>query len=162
MRYPLIERTNANRNGVKWGINTNTFLPYQKEILYNNALLQERSENDQFLQVLFKIKYTETKNKSRYKIVPNYFKQKPTHMDEVIESAQITDWTCAICRTAIKSIISYFKRENFLCKKCKKVHMKGNVDGRILDSSLEFRKHCVNILEWDRRYFLRYIEKNIK
>ena len=40
--------------------------------------------------------------------------------------------------------------------------MKGNVDGRILDSSLEFRKHCVNILEWDRRYFLRYIEKNIK
>jgi len=158
MRYPRIERCTDGVAYSKHGIKTKHLLPYQLEIL-NNAYIKDKSKDDQFLYILFKIAYDETKYKVE-RIIVNPFDSTLIPLANLKEASLLMDWNCAICHTDIQSVALNFNRTNFLCKECTPTHSKSIVDERIVDSSKKFREYCQHTLEWDRRYFLRYIQNN--
>jgi hypothetical protein len=144
-----------------YGIRFKDLKPYQIKFLENNPLIRKNaSTDDRYIQVIFRILEYETHYKDHLKLYYNVYTGKISNYDEILEDAKKLDWNCSICSCDIKSEIGNFEIKNFLCDTCEKSHGKPSkiVDDRILESSVNFRKHCQNILLKHQKSYMRYIK----
>lgn len=119
------------------------------------------STDDRYVQVVFRILEYETRFKDHLKLYYNAYTDRISNYDEIIEDARKISWRCSICHCDIKSEMGNFEINNFLCDTCEKSHGKESkiVDDRILESSVEFRKYCQEILIGQQKNYLKYIKK---
>lgn len=145
----------------RFGILLENLKPYQKNILLDNPLLKDSAKSDQFVLILFKLANIEINKKNTRKLFFNPYKNTISNYKQIEKDSKLIDWHCAICNDNIKSEISEFYLENFLCNKCKKTHSTKSkfIDARILENSIKFRKHCKKILLKEQRKFINYIKK---
>ena len=147
----------------KYGILLSNLKPYQTKILFDNPLISESAKDDQFVLILFRLADMEISKKTNRKIYYNPYKDIASDYKQIETDSTYTDWKCSICTTPIKSIISEFNIDNFLCDDCKETHGSHNVvkhvDSRIVESSFKFRKHCRTLLLKQQRSFMNYINK---
>jgi len=56
------------------------------------------------------------------------------------------------------------KVENFVCNKCSESHNSSNkrIDKRIINSSVNFIKHCKSLLKGEQREFMTYVRRSSK
>jgi hypothetical protein len=142
--------------------------PYQIKFLEDNPLISKHAKHDdRYVQVLFKILEYETHHKDHLKLYYNPYTSKISNYDEILEDAKMLNWQCSICSCSIKSEMGNFEIGNFLCDTCNKSHGKANeiIDDRILESSVQFRKYCQDILIGQQKGYMKYIkqfEKGVK
>jgi len=160
MKLPLIVR----RRGpfkLQFGIRLKNLKPSHQKILLKNPLIRDYAQNDQYIQVLFRIADMESQHKNQHKVYYNHHTETVTQYEDVVEAAETIDWLCAICKTPIKANMYDFHIPNFVCDKCGKVHNKKNkrIDTRILESSLQFRQHGKETLIKEQQRYLSYIKR---
>jgi hypothetical protein len=147
----------------KHGIFLDNLKPYQQKILFDNPLIKDSADDDQFMLILFRLADMDISKKTDRKIYYNPYKDIVTDYKQIETDSKYIDWNCAICKADIKSVISEFNIDNFICKDCHDAYGSHNkiktVDSRIVDCSIKFRKHCKNILFKEQRTFMRYIAK---
>lgn len=147
----------------KFGILLENLKPYQQKILFDNPLIKESSEDDQFMQILFRLADMDISKKTERKIYYNPYKDIISDYKQIESDSRYIDWNCAICKASIKSKMSEFDIDNFLCKDCHDSHGSHNkvttVDVRIVESSFKFRKHCRKNLLKEQRSYMNYIGK---
>jgi hypothetical protein len=80
----------------------------------------------------------------------------------VINQYKIFDWSCAYCKTPIKSRIDNYKASNFTCQKCFNYYIKDSqtYNQRIVDASVEFTTFCKRLMLDNQKKFIKYIKKN--
>jgi hypothetical protein len=136
--------------------------PYQIRFLEDNPLIREHAKHDdRYVQVLFKILEYEIHHKDHLKLYYNVYTDRVSSYEEILEDSKRINWMCSICRCDIKSEMGNFNVDNFLCDTCNKSH--GNstdiIDDRILESSVQFRKYCQDILIGQQKSYIKYIKK---
>lgn len=144
------------------GIRFKELKPYQAKFLQDNLLIRPNaSTDDRYVQVLFKILEYEIHHKDHLKLYYNPYTEQISSYDEILEDAKMLNWKCSICRCDMKSEMGNFEIKNFLCDTCNKSH--GNpseiIDDRILESSVQFRKYCQDILVGQQKSYIKYIKK---
>jgi len=147
----------------KYGILLENLKPYQKKLLFDNPLISESAEDDQFVLILFKLADIDISKKTDRKIYYNPYKDIVSDYKQIETDSKYIDWHCSICKSNILSRISEFDIDNFLCNECHDSHGSHNkvtsVDSRIVDGSIKFRKHCRKMLLKQQRSFMSYINK---
>lgn len=146
----------------KYGIHLEHLKPYQAKILYNNPLSAKHfMTDDQFTLILFKIADLEIINRNENKVYYNPYRDIISdEYEEIIEDSKKINWHCAICKEDIKSIISEFNVGNLICDTCFETHGKTKIiDSRIVAASIEFRKHCKDLLIKEQKGYLKYVRK---
>jgi hypothetical protein len=159
---PLHFVRSRGRNRGLYGIRFKELKPYQVKFLENNPLIRKNaSTDDRYVQVIFRILEYETHYKDHLKLYYNTYTGKISNYEEIIEESKKLDWKCSVCSCDIKSEIGNFEIKNFLCETCNKSHGKPSkfVDERILDSSVNFRKHCQDILRAQQKSYMKYIKR---
>lgn len=146
----------------RWGIRLDKLEPYHQKILLENPLLEERSKNDMFLLILFRMADRSRSHKRSHKLYCNPYRESFTKYKDVLEDSKYIDWKCAITGKPIKSEIGNFEPNNFLCKECipEYGNRKRTVDKRIIQNSLEFREHCKKILLQQQKLHLKNVKKS--
>ena len=145
-----------------FGIRYKELKPYQIKFLEDNQLMrQHASIDDRYVQVVFKILEYENHYKDHLKLYYNAYTDSVTGYEEILEDARQLNWQCSICNCDIKSEMSNFELKNFLCTTCEKSHGNPNkiIDDRILESSVQFRKYCQDILMGQQKSYMKYIKK---
>jgi len=145
-----------------FGIRYKELKPYQIRFLEDNQLMRPHaSTDDAYVQIVFRILEYENHYKDHLKLYYNSYTDSVTGYEEVLENAKTVDWKCSICNCNIKSDMDNFELKNFLCDTCEKSHGKPDkiVDDRILDSSIQFRKYCQDILIGQQKEYMKYIKK---
>ena len=145
-----------------FGIRYKEIKTYQIKFLEDNQLMRPHaSTDDQYVQVVFRILEYENHYKDHLKLYYNVYTDRVSGYEEILEDARQLDWQCSICSCNIKSEMSNFDIKNFLCNTCEKSH--GNpkeiIDDRILESSIQFRKYCQDILVGQQKNYMKYIKK---
>jgi len=170
MAFPIIIRRKG-PNKRRWGIMLKYLKPHQIKILFDFPLLRDGvKESDQFVHILYNMLELERKFKisnENSKVYYNKYKDMLTDYNQIQKDYNSVDWKCAICLTEIESEMANFSVENFLCKTCNETHGGYNikdservVDGRIVQSSIYFRKYCQKILKKEKRKFIHTINGN--
>ena len=118
----------------------------------------------QAFEVIFKVEDMNGHEKNVNKAIWNPFRETFTTLKEIEKDADLVNWHCAICKTAIKARMDSKKVENFVCSKCSKAHSSHNrsVDGRIINTSIKFTKHCKHLLTKEQREFMTYAKRSSK
>lgn len=145
-----------------YGIRFKELKPYQVRFLEDNPLIREHaSHDDRYVQALFKILEYETHHKDHLKLYYNVYTDRVSSYEEILEDSKRINWKCSICRCEIKSEMGDFNVGNFLCGTCNKSHGISTdiIDDRILESSVQFRKYCQDILVGQQKSYLKYIKK---
>jgi hypothetical protein len=144
------------------GIRFKELKPYQAKFLEDNTLIRPHaSTDDRYVQILFRILEYEIHYKDHLKLYYNPYTEQISSYDEILEDAKMLNWKCSVCRCDIKSEMSNFEIDNFLCDTCKQSHGKPSdiIDDRILESSIQFRKYCQDILIGQQKSYIKYIKK---
>ena len=159
-----IKRSKVCRTPTKHGIVLKGLLPRYQKILKENPMIRKYSDDDRFLQAIFKME--DLRNRV------SYFKRPFIHPESkevttfsiVKDSYKIFDWKCAYCTTPIKSRIDNYKASNFTCTKCFNTYLKGSemIDQRVIESSLAFTEKCKAKMRENQKSFIKYIRKNEK
>lgn len=144
----------------KWGIRFTNLEPHHQRILLDNPLIQDRSKSDQFVLILFRMADLDKSNKQNRKIYYNPYKDSVDKYRDILKHSRQIEWKCAITGKKIMSELGNFEPNNFLADECKEEF--GNkskiIDQRIIESSLNFRKHCKKLLMQQQKLYL----KNVK
>jgi len=160
--YTII-RHKQGRAPTRHGIVLKFLAPRHQEVLLKNYHIKNDCADDRFLQIIFKMKDDEINNIKLRKL---YINPKTHEIDDYVNlkrQLQLIDWTCAECGKSIKSNITKFIPENFLCKRCKSiVKYKQYIPETIIDSSYRFMLHCKNLMKLDQSKFIKYIKHNEK
>lgn len=144
------------------GILLENLPPSKQKFILDNDYLKWIKPDPQIYEIIFKIIDRKNHEKNTNKHVWNPFKKTFTTLKELYEDSDVIDWTCAICKSDIKSKMKTKKMENFVCEKCQKSHNSTNavVDSRIIQSSISFTKHCKRMLKKEQKEFISYIKKS--
>ena len=135
----------------------------QKLLLENNHMKWLDSDVDAF-EIIFKVEDMNEHEKNPNRILWNPFRETFTNIKELEKDSDLVDWNCGICKIEIKSRMDSKKVENFVCSKCSEAHNSRNnrVDQRIIDSSINFTKHCKSLLKGEQREFMTYVRRSSK
>ena len=135
----------------------------QKLLLENNHMKWLDSDVDAF-EVIFKVEDMNEHEKNPNRILWNPFRETFTSIKELEKDSDLIDWNCGICKIEIKSRMDSKKIENFVCSRCSDAHNSSNkrVDKRIINSSINFIKHCKSLLKGEQREFMTYIRRSSK
>lgn len=159
-----IKRVYHGRSKRIYNIELKSLSPFERNFLLNNPLLKysNLTENDQFILILLRIVDNTRYLKKYDKYYNNPFTNTINTLIEIKKSSKQTDWKCAICNKPIRSTIGEFNIENFLCSICIKTHSKTQmVDGRIVSSSIKFRKKCEQLYKQQQEIFKKFIRNSI-
>lgn len=159
-KYPNIKRTGGPNPRNRYGVCYEGLSRQQRRLLLENPLLKERSQDDQFLQILFEVsRYKNQTSKNRYYYdwsTSNFMK-----IEELHENYDTIDWTCALSGEPIRANINNFNVENFVHPDYHDT-LGGMIDGRILKSSIAFKEHVKKLLMNQQQEFMRLALKNSK
>ena len=159
-----IKRQKPGKNPTKHGILLKGLAPRYQRILKENPIIKKYSEDDRFIQAIFKMEdgRINISHLSRPSIQPE--SKEVQQFNAVKDSYRIFNWHCAYCRTEIKSRIDTYTPSNFTCEKCFKYYLKGSeiIDQRVIESSLAFTEKCKRMMIDNQKSFLKYIRKNEK
>lgn len=137
--------------------------PFERNVLLDNPLLKYSANDDQFVLVLFKLYDMQRTAKELDKCYKNPYGDSINTFKEIKRASKQINWKCAICDAPIKSLVSDFNVENFLCPICTETHSKGQfIDERIVQSSIKFRKACEFLYKHQQetyKYFIRKSER---
>ena len=138
--------------------------PLKQKLLLNNRHLKWLDSDTQAFEVIFKVEDMNDHEKNVTKAIWNPFRETFTTLKQIEKDSDLVDWNCAICKTPIKSRMDSKKVENFVCSKCSKAHSSQNrsVDGRIINTSIKFNKHCKKLLKGEQREFMTYAKRSSK
>lgn len=158
-KYPEIKRTNGGYPINRYGVRYEGLSKQQKRLLLENPIMKERAQSDQFLHIIFEVcrfRHQQHKDKFYYDWSTDQFMQ----IEELKESYDTIDWTCAISGEAIRSNINNFDVKNFVHPDYWDTLSDKSVDPRILDSSVAFRKHIKKLLLNQQKEFVKLARKN--
>jgi len=159
-----IKRQNLGKTPTKYGIVLKYLPPRHQRILKENPIIKKYSDDDLFLNAIFKIEDRRiiVSHSNRPFIQPET--REISSYSQVKDSYKIFDWHCAYCRVKINSRIDNYKPSNFTCDKCFKYYLKGNekIDQRVIESSLAFTEKCKKMMIDNQKSFIKYIRKNEK
>jgi hypothetical protein len=132
--------------------------------MVENDYLKWLDPDPQTYEIIFKVEDMNDHEKNPNKILWNPFRETFTTIKEVEADSNVIDWNCAICSTDIKARMDSKKIENFVCNKCSEAHNSRNkrVDQRVIDSSVNFTKHCKSLLKGEQREFITHIRRSFK
>ena len=159
-KYPKIKRTGGPFPRNRYGVRYDSITKQQRRLLLEHPIIKERAQDDQFLQITFELcrhRHVDRFDKVYYDYSTNEF----VKMDELKESYNTVDWKCALSGNPIRASINDFSAKNFVDSKYWDT-LNGNVDQRILDSSIRFRKHVKKLLLNQQKEFLKLARKNSK
>ena len=143
----------------KHGIMLKFLTPDQKRFLFDNDHLKFISRNKTTMEALFHVFYHEQLSKDVRAVLNNPYSGSFTNRHQLGKDAQLVDWNCSICKDEIKSSMTDYSPENFLCDKCQEAHSGSKrVDSRIKKNSLEFTVHCKELLKQEQKDFLRFVK----
>lgn len=161
-KYPKLERVSPHSPySNRFGIKLSNLARQQKRLLIENPILGSRCESDQFVHIIFNIcqhRYTSSKNKFYYDRSTDSF----VKMEDLKENYNIIDWVCALSGKPIRSKTDDFSLENFVHPEYHDALLAPMVDGRILKSSVAFRKHVKKLLMNQQQEFIKLARKNSK
>nr|QPI16511.1 MAG: hypothetical protein NIOZUU157_00413 [Virus NIOZ-UU157] len=148
----------------RYGILLENLPPLKQKLLLNNRHMKWLDSDTQAFEVIFKVEDMNDHEKNVNKAIWNPFRETFTTLKELEKDADLISWNCGICKVPIKSRMDSKKVENFVCSKCSKAHNSRNrsVDGRIIDTSIRFTKHCKHLLKKEQREFMTYAKRSSK
>jgi hypothetical protein len=147
----------------KHGIMLKFLTEDQKRFLFDNDHLKFVSRKKDSIAAIFYVFYQEQLRKIDRAALHNPFTGTFTNRVQLYKDAQLVDWKCAVCTDEIKSSMTDFSPENFLCATCQEAHSGSKrVDSRIKQSSLEFTEHCKSLLKMEQKEFLKFVKTNRK
>jgi hypothetical protein len=162
-KYPQIKRVKGMYPSNRFGIQYATLSRAQRTLLMNYPLLRDRCRSDQFVHILFEQhSYTHTATNYTNKLFYDWSTGEIVEREDLEESYQTIDWTCAISGEPIRAKMGDFSLENFVHPNYHDVLKAPMVDSRILKSSVEFRKKCKELLLNQQQEFLKLAKKNSK
>ena len=157
-----IQKSNNPKQAHRYGIKLDGLPRSIRQFLIENRSLNEWANDVQFLEQIIRIESNNLKLKNSTKRNKLYFDcttETPVPMDDLVESYDTVEWTCAISKRPIQSKFNNFSLENFIHPEYLDVLEAPMVDSRILKSSVEFRKYCKNLLLEEQKEFMRIIKK---
>lgn len=157
-----IQKSNNPKQAHRYGIKLDGLPRSIRQFLIENRSLNEWANDVQFLEQIIRIESNNLKLKNSTKRNKLYFDcttETPVPMDDLVESYDTVEWTCAISGKPIQSKFNNFSLENFIHPEYLDVLEAPMVDSRILKSSIEFRKHCKKLLLEEQKEFMRVIKK---
>ena len=156
-----IKRQNRGKAPTKWGILLKGLPPRYRKILSNN-LIFKRHYDDRFILSIFKMEDANIKVSYLKRPFINPESKEVSTYTNVINQYKIFDWSCAYCKTPIKSRIDNYKASNFTCTKCFNYYIKDSqtYNQRIVDASVEFTTFCKRLMLDNQKKFIKYIKKN--
>jgi hypothetical protein len=160
-KYPKIRRTGGPYPRNRYGVCYEGLSRQQRRLLLENPLIKERAQDDQFLHIIFevcKFKHQSHKDKYFYDWSTGCFMK----IEELEESYDTIDWTCALSGEPIRSNINNFDAQNFVHPDYHDTLGGKTVDGRIIKSSVAFQKHVKKLLLNQQQEFLKLARKNSK
>lgn len=157
-----IKRQNRGKSPTKWGILLKGLPPRYRKILSNNQIFRRYSNDDRFILSIFKMEDANIKVSYLKRPFINPESKEVSTYASVIDQYKIFDWTCAYCKTPIKSRIDNYKASNFTCTKCFNYYIKDSqtYNQRIVDASVEFTTFCKRLMLDNQKKFIKYIKKN--
>ena len=163
MHY-TIKRQNKGRTKTRFGIVLSLLKPRYQRILMKNNVIKKNSDDDRFISCLFRIEDSRIKVSYNRRPFINLETREVSTYTTVKDSYKILDWSCAFCKTSIKSRIDKFESDNFCCNKCYAYYIKDNnrVSQLVIDSMVKFTDHYKQILLKTQKQFIKYIKKNEK
>ena len=146
------------------GILLENLPPSKQRFMVDNDYLKWLDPDPQTYEIIFKVEDMNDHEKNPNKILWNPFRETFTTIKEVESDSNVIDWNCAICSVEIKARMDSKKIENFVCSKCSEAHNSRNkrVDQRVIDSSVNFTKHCKSLLKGEQREFITHIRRSFK
>lgn len=160
-KYPKIRRTGGPYPKNRYGVCYDGLSTQQRRLLLENPIIKERAQSDQFLHILFEVtrsRHTQHKERFYFDRSTNKFLQ----LEELKESYDTIDWNCALSGEPIRSNINNFDVKNFVHPDYWDSLSESSVDGRILESSIKFRKHIKKLLLNQQKEFISLARKNSK
>ena len=157
-----IQKSNNPKQAHRYGIKLDGLPRSIRQFLIENRSLNEWANDVQFLEQIIRIESNNLKLKNSTKRNKLYFDcttETPVPMDDLVESYDTVEWTCAISMKPIQSKFNNFSLENFIHPEYLDVLEAPMVDSRILKSSIEFRKYCKKLLLEEQKEFMRVIKK---
>ena len=146
------------------GILLENLPPSKQRFMAENDYLKWLEPDPQTYEIIFKVEDMNDHEKNPNKILWNPFRETFTTIKEVESDSNVIDWNCAICSMEIKARMDSKKIENFVCSKFSEAHNSRNkrVDQRVIDSSVNFTKHCKSLLKGEQREFITHIRRSFK
>ena len=146
------------------GILLENLPPLKQKLLLENNYMKWLDSNVDAFEIIFKVEDMNEHEKNPNRILWNPFRETFTNIKELEKDSDLIEWNCGICKVEIKSRMDSKKVENFVCKKCAEAHNSRNnrVDQRIIDSSINFTKHCKSLLKGEQREFMTYVRRSSK
>lgn len=133
-----------------------------RHFLIENRSLNEWAYDMIFLEQIVRIELNNLKIKNstkRSKLYYDFTTDSAIPMDELVDSYDTIEWTCAISKKPIQSKFNNFSLENFVHPEYLDVLKTPMVDSRILKSSIEFRKYCKKLLLEEQKEFMRVVKR---
>ncbi len=146
------------------GILLENLPPLKKKLLLEHNHMKWLDSDVDAFEVIFKVEDMNEHEKNPNRILWNPFRETFTSIKELEKDSDLIDWNCGICKIEIKSRMDSKKIENFVCSRCSEAHNSSNkrVDKRIINSSINFIKHCKSLLKGEQREFMTYIRRSSK
>jgi len=159
--YYKIVRKNYGWYKRRFGIIFNTLNPHHQKLLKENRFIKKYSDDDNFVQILFRISDMEQQNKNLKSFWYNPVRDEVTTKKDIHKAHREVEWNCAICKEDIVSTMDNFNTENFLCLECKEAFANTEtVDERIKDSSVAFTQYCKTLLKREQKEYMLYVKRN--
>jgi hypothetical protein len=160
-KYPKIRRTGGPYPRNRLGVCYEGLSLQQRRLLLENPLMKESAQSDQFLHIIFEVcKYKNISHKDKF-----FYDCSTGEMmkrEELQESYETIDWTCALSGEPIRSNINNFSVENFVHSDYHDTLGGDSIDGRILKSSIAFQEHIKKLLLNQQKEFIKLARKNSK
>lgn len=157
-KYPNIKRTGGPYPRNRYGVRYDSISKQQRRLLLDYPIIKDRAQSDQFLHIIFEIcRYHKADKNNKYYY--DWSKDEFSQLDKLEDSYKTVEWQCALSDLPIEAKIDDFSAKNFVHPKYHDT-LGGVVDGRILKSSVAFRKHVKKILMKEQKDFLRLAKKN--
>ncbi len=157
-----IQKSNNPKQAHRYGIKLDGLPRSIRQFLIENRSLNKWANDVQFLEQIIRIELNNLKlknNTKRNKLYFDWTTKTPVPMDDLVDSYDTIEWTCAISGKPIQSKFNNFSLENFIHPEYLDVLEAPMVDSRILKSSVEFRKYCKKLLLEEQKEFMRVIKK---
>ena len=142
------------------GILLENLPPLKKKLLLEHNHMKWLDSDVDAFEIIFKVEDMNEHEKNPNRILWNPFRETFTNIKELEKDSDLIDWNCGICKVEMDSK----KIENFVCSRCSEAHNSSNkrVDKRIINSSVNFIKHCKSLLKGEQREFMTYIRRSSK
>lgn len=160
-KYPEIKRTGGPFPTNRFGVVFSTLSRSQKRLLIENPLLRDRCQSDQFVHILFEqLSYKIRGYANQNKLFYDWSTGDIVQRENLVESYNTIEWTCALSGMPIRAKMGEFNLENFVHPKFHEALKSAPmVDSRILKSSVEFRKKCKELLLNQQEEFLKLVKR---